>query len=64
MKDTVELKIKRQNSRNSESYWETFKIPYVPNSNVISCLMDIQTNPVNAKGLEVSPIVWLSLIHI
>ena len=58
MKDTVTLKIKRQDSESSPSYWETFIIPYIPNSNVISCLMDIQTNPVNANGETVNPVVW------
>ncbi len=58
MPDTVTLKIKRQDSEASDSYWETFTIPYIPGSNVISCLMDIQANPVNAKGEEVTPVVW------
>ena len=60
MTDTVTFKIKRQDSKSSSSYWETFTIPYVPNSNVISCLMDIQANPINAKGEEVTPVVWES----
>ena len=58
MSDTVTFKIKRQDTESSVSYWEMFKIPYIPNSNVISCLMDIQANPVNIKGEEVSPVVW------
>ncbi len=49
MSDTVTFKIKRQDSETSASYWEMFTIPYIPNSNVISCLMDIQANPVNVK---------------
>ena len=58
MQDTVTLNIKRQDSETSDSYWETFTIPYIPRSNVISCLMDIQANPVNAKGEKVTPVVW------
>jgi len=58
MSDTVTFKIKRQDTESSVSYWEMFTIPYIPNSNVISCLMDIQANPVNVKGEEVSPVVW------
>ena len=58
MPDTVTLNIKRQDSETSDSYWETFTIPYIPRSNVISCLMDIQANPINAKGEEVTPVVW------
>ena len=45
MPDTITFKIKRQDSENTKPYWETFVIPHVPNSNVISCLMDIQANP-------------------
>lgn len=50
MPDTITFKIKRQDSENTKPYWETFVIPHVPNSNVISCLMDIQANPENSKG--------------
>lgn len=60
MKETIIFKIKRQDSKITNSYWEIFEIPYIPNSNVISCLMHIQTNPVNAKGEEVRPVVWES----
>ena len=58
MPDTITFKIKRQDSENSKPYWETFVNPHVPNSNVISCLMDIQANPENSKGEKVSPVVW------
>ena len=58
MPDTITFKIKRQDSESSGSYWETFVIPHVPNSNVISCLMDIQANPENSKGEKVAPVVW------
>ena len=60
MLDTLTFKIKRQNNSESSPYWENFIIPYIPNSNVISCLMDIQTNPINSKGEKVAPIVWQS----
>ena len=43
MSDTVTFKIKRQNTAESSPFWENFVLPYIPNSNVISCLMDIQT---------------------
>jgi succinate dehydrogenase / fumarate reductase, iron-sulfur subunit len=39
-------------------YWEEFNLPFDPLSNVISALMDIQKNPVNAKGEKVAPVVW------
>ena len=50
----LKFKIKRQDSKDSTPYWEDFTVPYKSNSNVISCLMDIQANPVNSKGEKVS----------
>jgi succinate dehydrogenase / fumarate reductase, iron-sulfur subunit len=38
--------------------FEEFKIPYRKGANVISCLMEIQRNPVNAKGEKTTPVVW------
>ncbi len=58
MSKTVTFKIKRQDSRESASYWETFEVPFKSNSNVISCLMDIRANPVNSAGYKVRPVVW------
>lgn len=56
----VKLKIKRQDEAGAPSYWEEFEVPYRPNMNVISALMEIQKNPVNAKGEKVRSIVWES----
>jgi succinate dehydrogenase / fumarate reductase iron-sulfur subunit len=39
-------------------YWEEFLLELVPMANVISSLMEIQKNPVNAKGERVEPVVW------
>lgn len=55
---TIQLKIRRQDSPNKPSRWEEFEISYRPNMNVISCLMDIQKNPVNAQGKKTNPVVW------
>ncbi|MBF0286237.1 MAG: succinate dehydrogenase iron-sulfur subunit [SAR324 cluster bacterium] len=55
---TITIQIKRQDSRDSSSYWQTFEIPYKPNSNVISCLMDIRRNPVTKEGKQVPPVIW------
>jgi succinate dehydrogenase / fumarate reductase iron-sulfur subunit len=44
------LKIRRRDVPNGEPYWEEFEIPYRASMNVISCLMEIQKKPVNAKG--------------
>ena len=58
MARTITINIKRQDSRDSKSYLETFEIQYKTNSNVISCLMDIRANPFNNKGEKVAPVVW------
>lgn len=47
---TVTFIIQRQDNPESEPYDETFEVPYRPNMNVISALMEIRRNPVNAKG--------------
>ncbi len=54
----IRLKIKRQDTPASVPYWEVFVIPYVPGHNVISVLMEIQKNPINAHGLKTTPVVW------
>ena len=56
--NSIVMKIKRQKDAKSASYWEEFKMPYVPNSNIISCLMTIQRNPVNTKGEKVTAPAW------
>ena len=55
---TVEIKIKRRQDMKSEAYWETFSIPYRPNLNVISALMEIRKNPVTRDGKQTTPPVW------
>ncbi len=55
---TVSLKIRRRENPESDSYWEEFEIPYRPAMNVIICLMEIQRNPINAKGKKTTPVLW------
>jgi len=57
-KKTVTFIITRQDSEDSQPYEETFHVPYRPNMNVISGLMEIQKNPVNANGETTSPVQW------
>lgn len=57
---TVHLIITRQDGPNEKPYTEEFKLPYRKNMNVISALMEIQRNPVNAKGEKTTPVVWES----
>lgn len=57
-KKTIRLIITRQDGPNSQPYEEEFEIPYRPNMNVISALMEIRRNPVNAQGKKTTPVVW------
>ena len=54
----IHLKVKRQDKPNTQPYWEEFKIPYKKNLNVVSSLMEIQKNPVNASGKPTTPVTW------
>lgn len=55
---TIKLIISRQDSPDSAPYTQEFEIPYRPNMNVIGCLMEIQRNPVTAKGEKIAPPTW------
>jgi succinate dehydrogenase / fumarate reductase iron-sulfur subunit len=55
---TIKIEIKRQSSPNSAATWERFEIPYRPNMNVTSALMEIAANPVTADGKETAPISY------
>ncbi|WP_010099045.1 succinate dehydrogenase iron-sulfur subunit [Ornithinibacillus scapharcae] len=55
---TVTFIITRQDSPDSTPYDETFNVPYRKNMNVISGLMEIRKNPVNAKGEKSTPVAW------
>ena len=57
-KKTALFKIKRQDSHQSKSYWQTFELPFHPHANVISCLQEIQRNPITLDGKTVSPVTW------
>lgn len=57
---TIKLIVTRQDDPNAKSYTEEFEIPYRPNMNVISAFMEIQRNPVNAKGENTTPVCWES----
>jgi succinate dehydrogenase / fumarate reductase iron-sulfur subunit len=55
---TVKLRVWRQPNADHEGFYEEFSIPYQKGLNVISCLMAIQRNPVNAQGKSTTPVVW------
>lgn len=58
MPKLIRLKIRRQDSPDSSSYWEDFEIPHRPGLNVISALMEIRKRPVSANGEAVAPVAW------
>jgi succinate dehydrogenase / fumarate reductase, iron-sulfur subunit len=57
-RDKIVLKIKRQEGPGKSAKWEEFSIPYKPNMNIISCLMEIQKNPVTTQGQKTTPVTW------
>lgn len=58
MKDAVRLRIRRCDAPGESSRWEEFAVPPMPAMNVITCLQEIQKNPVDAAGNAVPPVVW------
>ena len=57
----IHLIITRQKDAQSSSYTGEFTVPYRPNMNIISALMEIQKNPVNTKGEKTTPVIWESV---
>ncbi len=58
MAKTVRLRIHRQDGPEAPSRWEEFAVPRLSHMNVITCLQEIQKNPVNARGEPTAPVVW------
>lgn len=54
----INFRVLRQEGPNTAPYWEAYRLPYRPNMNVISVLMEVQRHPVTAEGKTVSPPVW------
>src|SRR5437899_12499878 len=57
-KKSVIIKIKRQNTPTSKSYWEEFELPWHSGMNVSSSLMEIAANPVTRQGKATTPITY------
>jgi succinate dehydrogenase / fumarate reductase iron-sulfur subunit len=55
---TVTFRIWRQDGPEKEGRYDEFRIPYSKGANVVSCLMEIQRNPVTVDGRKVAPVVW------
>ncbi len=54
----VTLRIKRQDGPGKPSYWEIFRVPYLPRMNVTTCLQQIALNPVTTEGKKTTPVAY------
>ena len=59
-KKKIRLKVLRLDgpAKSDSKRWEEFEIPWHPQMNVISALMEIQRNPHKADGSKTAPVVW------
>lgn len=57
---SIRLKIRRQDTQDSEPYWQEFTVPWRAGHNVVSVLMAIRDNPIDASGKAVAPVAWES----
>ncbi len=57
---SIELRIRRQDTPSGPPRWEEFSLPWQPNMNVISCLMEIRKRPVTRQGTPTTPVAWES----
>lgn len=55
---TIELRVRRQDAPGKPAYWQTFRIAWSPQHNVLSALMEVRRNPVTASGERVPAPVW------
>ena len=54
----VIIKIKRQLTPDAKPSWEEFEIPYKPNMNITSALMEIAASPVTRDGKQTTPVTY------
>ena len=55
---TITLRVKRQDGPAAPVHWDEFRIPRLPNMNVISALMEIQRQPFTVDGRKTTPPAW------
>jgi len=56
--ETITVRVKRQDGPGKRPYWETHRIPYEPELNVISVLQRLAASAVTVDGKQVSPVAW------
>ena len=57
-RESFDVRILRQAGPGEPSRWETFKVPYEPNLNVISVLQKIAAMCRTAEGQTTTPVAW------
>jgi succinate dehydrogenase / fumarate reductase iron-sulfur subunit len=55
---TIKVEIKRQSNPDAPATTEKFEIPYRPNLNITSLLLEIALNPVDVSGKATTPITY------
>ena len=56
--DSFEIRVLRQSTPATRSYWETFRLPYEPELNVTSVLQKVAAHPVTTGDQVVAPIAY------
>lgn len=59
-KQSVRVRIRRQQDPKEPPHWEEFELRWRPHLNVIICLMDIAENPVTRDGKATTPVSYES----
>lgn len=57
-REFFDVRIRRQEAPGEPPRWETFRIPYEPNLNIISVLQKIAAMARNAVGEATTPVAW------
>lgn len=55
---TVKLRVKRQDTPGSPSYWQEFEVPYEPQMNITTCLQLIAAHGRTAQGQQAAPVAY------
>lgn len=55
---TVKLRIKRQDTPESASYWQDFEVPYEPQMNITTCLQLIAAIGQTSDGQKTPPVAY------
>src|SRR5215468_1401772 len=55
---TFSLRIARQDRPGDGTYWETFRVPRLPQMNITSALQEVAANPVTVDGNKTTPVAY------